>query len=160
MYTDLREINNEDKYDLFRLHYLERIDNIIEEACGCLKQGEFLAIITPNADCVINRETRFSKMKTDRISLKKNSLHPLEKILLLPLSLEELVSMPSNSFRILGISYLKSILLNSHTYSLYRCLPIKLLNRLQTLTSALPLLKIKLCNCIMVHLQKQRKIKK
>lgn len=51
-------------------------EKIVEEACGCLKQEGFLVIATPNADCVINRETRFSKMKTDRISLKEKQFGP------------------------------------------------------------------------------------
>lgn len=171
---DLREINNEDKYDFFHLHYLERIgkvmdvteghcqgkiilevgsaqsnislllaekgffgigldinieflkysrakyetgkitwicanamdlpfqkesldgviiaellehcaypEKIVEEAYGCLRQGGFLVITTPNADCIVNREARFSKMKIDRISLKKISLDPLERIIFL-----------------------------------------------------------------------------
>ena len=84
-------------------------EKIIEEVCGCLKQG------------------RFSKMKIDRISLEEKQLGPAEENRLFSLSLEELVPMLSNGFRILGISYLNLILLNSHTYSLYRCLPITLL---------------------------------
>ena len=134
-------------------------EKIVEEAYGCLKQGGFLVITTPNADCVINRQTRFSKMKIDRISLKERQFGPAGENHLFALSLDEVVSMLSNNFKILGISYLNSILLNSHTYSLYRCLPVKLLRRLQMLVSVLPLLRVKLCNSIMVHAQKQRKIK-
>jgi len=65
--------------------------------------------------------------------------------------------MLSNNFKILGISYLNSILLNTHVYPFYRCLPIKLLTRLQMLVSVLPLLRVKLCNSIMVYAQKLKK---
>lgn len=135
-------------------------EKVVEEARGCLKQGGFLVITTPNADCVINKQTRFSKVKIDRISLKDRQFGPAGENHLFTLSLEEVVSMLSNNFKILGISYLNSILLNSHTYPFYRCLPIKLLTRLQMMVSVLPLLRVKLCNSIMVYAQKQREIKK
>ncbi len=247
---DLREINNEDKYDFFHLHYLERIrkvmqvaerycpgkkilevgsaqsnislllaqkgfittgldinveflkygrakhetgkitwicanamglpfrkesldgviiaellehcaypEKIVEETCGCLRQGGLLVITAPNANCVINSEIRFSKMKIARISLKKRQFGPAGENHLFALSANEIVSMLPNDFEILGISYLKSILLNSHTYPFYRYLPISFLKRLQMMVSVLPLLRVKLCNCIMVYAQKQRRIK-
>lgn len=132
-------------------------EKIVEEACGCLKEGGLLVITTPNANCVINRETRFSKMKIDRISLKKRQFGPAGENHLFTLSANEIVSMLPNDFKILGISYLNSILLNSHTYPFYRYLPISLLKRLQMMVSVLPLLRVKLCNCIMVYAQKRKK---
>ncbi len=134
-------------------------EKILEEACSCLKKGGFLVVTTPNADCLINRQTRLLKMKIDRISLKQRQFGPAGENHLFALSLDEVASMLPNNLKILGTSYLNSILLNSHTYSLYRCLPIKLLRRLQMIVSALPLLRVKLCNSIMVYAQKQRRIK-
>ena len=134
-------------------------EKIVEEACGCLKQGGFLVITTPNANCVINREARFSNMKINRISLKKRQFGPAGENHLFALSANEIVSMLPDDFKILGISYLNSILLNSHTYPFYRYLPISLLKRLQMMVSVLPLLRVKLCNSIMVYAQKQTRIK-
>lgn len=131
-------------------------EKIVKEACSCLKQGGFLVITTPNADCVINREARFSKMKIDRFSLQKRQFGPAGENHLFALSVNDVVSTLPNNFRILGISYLNSILLNSHTYSLYQCLPIKLLRWLQMVMAVLPLLRVKLCNSIMVHAQKPK----
>ena len=134
-------------------------EKIVEEACSCLKQGGLLAITTPNADCVINKETRFSKIEIDRISLEERQFGPAGENHLFALSVNEVVSMLPNDFKILGISYLNSILLNSHTYPFYQYVPISLINRLQIMVSVLPLLRIKLCNSIMVYAQKQRRIK-
>ena len=134
-------------------------EKIVEEACGCLRQGGLLIITAPNTNCVINSEIRFSKMKIAHISLKKRQFGPAGENHLFALSANEIVSMLPNDFKILGISYLKSILLNSHTYPFYRYLPVSLLRRLQMMVSVLPLLRVKLCNCIMVYAQKQRKIK-
>ena len=64
-----------------------------------------MAVTTPNADCVINRQTRFSKMKIDRISLKERQFGPAGENHLYVLSLDEVVSMLSNNCKILGISY-------------------------------------------------------
>ena len=141
------------------LEHCANPEKIVEEACGCLKYGGFLAITTPNADSVINKETRFSKVKIDRISLKERQFGPAGENHLFALSVNQVVSMLPNDFKILGISYLNSILLNSHTYPFYRYVPISLLKRLQMMVSVLPLLRVKLCNSIMVYAQKQRRIK-
>ena len=83
-------------------------------------------VTTPNSDCVINREIRFLKMKIDRISLKRRQFGPAGGNHLFAFSLDEVASILPNNLKILGTSYLNSILLNSHAYSLYRCLSIKL----------------------------------
>ena len=209
---DVREINNEDKYDFFHLHYLERIgkvmqvaerycsgkkildlgsaqsnislllaekgfittgldinveflkysrakhetgritwvcanamdlpfqkesldgvivaellehcaypEKIVEEACACLKPRGFLAITTPNADCVVNKETRFSKMKIDRISLEERQFGPAGENHLFTLSANEVVSMLPNNLKILGILLLEFNLIK---WSYIRVLPI------------------------------------
>ena len=133
-------------------------EKILKEACGCLKEGGFLVITTPNVDCLINRQKRLLNMKTNRVSLKQRQFGPAGENHLFALSANEVVSMLPNNLKILGTYYLNSILLNSHTYSLYRCLPIKLLRRLQMIVSVLPVLRVKLCNSIMVYAQKQRRI--
>ena len=130
-------------------------EKIGEEACSCLNQGGFLVITTSNGDCIINRETRFSKIKIDRMSLKERQFEPAGGNHLFEVSLDGVVSILPSNFKILGICYLNPMLLNSHTYSLYRCFPIRLLRWLQMLVWVLPLLRIKLCNSIVVHAQKQ-----
>ena len=131
-------------------------EKIVEGACNCLKQEGFLIITTPNADCVINREAKFSRMKIDRFSLQKREFGPAGEAHLFALSLKHILSVLPDNFKILGTSYLNSILLNSHTYFLYRRLTLRLLKRLQMVASALPLLNIKLCNSIMVYSQKRK----